>query len=249
MDYVGSLLGNTTPLRLKYQMGDNMTNAGVPVLVGGAGQDGVILASTTAAADLVGITIDTDPDGTTVLTAQQTGNARVEREVTVIVDPNAVYEARMSGGATEGTALTLHTVDTASSDGTSVETDASFASPSMDEGSVFCYSGANIGQGRKITSVSGNHATVTVPFRFDTVVGDTFIKAPYCAAPYGMEDQFVQLTTNLYELNASVTIDTDNANFRVLRLRFKDQSLDGNRTESFAHIVAFDSIFAAGGSV
>ena len=244
MDYVGSLLGNTTPLRLQYQIGAAMPNPGVPVVIGGAGAEGVELGTTTAAADLVGITVDAQA---TLVTAQQTDNSDPARQVSVIVDPNAMYQARLSGGATEATALAAHTVDTEATDGLTVETDTAFTN--FDEGTVFCYSGANAGEGRKITSVSGNHATVIVAFRNDVLVGDVFIKAPYAASPYAMEDQFVQLTTNLFELDASAAVDTDNANFRVVRLIYRDQSWDDNRTRSFAHIVPFDSIFAAGGSV
>jgi hypothetical protein len=244
MEYVFSMSGNTVPMRRKYQIGAAMPDRGVPVVIGGSGADGIELAATTTAADLVGITVDAQA---TLVTAQQSDNSDPGREVSVIIDPSAVYKARLSGGSTEGTALAAHTVDTQSTNGLSVETDTTFAN--HDEGSVFCYSGANAGKGRKITSVSTNHATVIIAFPADIEVGDVFLKAPYCAAPYGMEDQFVQLTTNLFELDASATVDTDNANFRVVELIFKDKSADANRTESFAHIIPFDSIFAAGGSV
>lgn len=242
MQFVKMLCGNTTPTIMDFQIGDDMANAGVPVLIGGAGEEGVILATTIAAADLVGITMNAPGS---VVTAQQSDNSDPARIARVCISPDAVYRARLSGGATEGTALTAHTVDTANAAGTSIETDSAF----VDETSLFCHSGANVGIGRKITSISGNHATVSVALPYDTAVGDVFITAPYCAAPYGMEDQFVQLTTNLYELNASVTVDTDNANFRVVELLYKDNSDDPDRLLSAADIVPFDSIYAAGGSV
>lgn len=242
MDFSKLLSGGGSPIIMDYQIGDDMSNAGVPVLIGGAGQEGVILASTTAAADLVGVTVDAPG---AVVTAQQSDNSDPARYARVCISPDAVYKARLSGGATEGTALTAHTVDTANTAGTSIETDAAF----VDETSLFCHSGANAGVGRKITSISGNHATVSVALPNDIAVGDVFITAPYCAAPFGMENHFVQLTTNLYELDCSVTVDTDNNNFRVLELLYKDNSLDPDRLMSAANIVPFDSIFAAGGSV
>lgn len=242
MDFVKMLDGNTTPMILDFQIGDNLSNVGVPMVIGGAGEEGVVLATTVTASDFVGVTMD-NPGS--VVTAQQTDNSDPARYARLCVSPSAVYKARLSGGATEGTALTAYTVDTANTAGTSIETDNAF----VDETSLFCYSGANVGIGRKITAISGNHATVSVALPHDTVVGDVFITSPYCASPYGMENFFVQLTTALTELDCSVTSDTDNNNFRVLELLYADKSNDPDRTQSFANIVAFDSIFAAGGSI
>lgn len=244
MDYAYNLYG-TAPLIKKYQVGEDMATAGVPVLIGGAGNEGLALASTTAAADLVGITLDT----ATLVTAQQTDNSDPAATVTVIIQPGAVYKARLSGGATSGTALAQHTVTTASTDGLTVTTSGStWNSPSYDEGVVWGYAGANAKVARKITSVAANAATVTVAFPIDIAVGDTFLRAPFVGSPVGMEDQFVQLTTTLDEINTAVTIDTDNNNFRIVDLHLLDSSEEGN-LNSFANVIAFDSVFGGGGSV
>ncbi len=246
MQYVYSLSGNTTPLKLKFQIGEAMANAGVPVVVGGSNNDGIMLGdTTTASVDLVGITLDTQA---TLVTAQQSDNSDPSRLVTVIVDPQACFKAKLSGGATENTALTQYDVTTESTDGLTVTTGDSWSSPQYDEGVVWGYDGANAGQARKITGTSSTAATVMTAFANDINVGDNFLRAGFAASPVGMEDQFVQLTTALTQINASVQVDTDNNNFRVLELLLRDKA-DNGVTNSYAIIVPFDSIFAGGGSI
>lgn len=245
MDYVSSLSGNTTPVVRKYQIGEAMANAGVPVVIGGANNEGIALAATTTASDLVGVTQDAQA---TLVTAQQTDNSDPARLVTVCVDPQAVYRARLSGGATAGTALTVRSVTTASTTGLVVTTGDDWSSPSVDECMLWGYSGANVKIARKITSVSTLAATLLVALPQDTAVGDEFLWAPFCASPAGMENQFVQLTSDLTEVDGSVAVDTDNNNFRVFEVDFRDASEEGN-LKSFALLVPFDSIFAAGGSI
>jgi len=234
MDYAFAFSGGS-PIIKKFQIGEAMADGGVPVVVGGAGNAGLSLAATTTASDLVGITSN---DQATLVTAQQTDNSDPGREISVTVNPDAVYRARLSGGATSGTDLATFTVTTASTTGL-VVTAGVFDSPTLDEGTIHCISGANVGITRKITSVSATAATVTVAFPNDINVGDQFIAVPYSPG----EDQFVQLTSDLTQLDASVAVDTDNNNFRVIGLEF-----DGV-DNSFALIVPFDHIFAAGGSI
>lgn len=234
MDYAFAFSGGS-PIIRKFQIGDAMANRGVPVLVGGAGEEGVVLASTTAASDLVGITTDVQD---TVVTAQQTDNSDPARLVSVIVNPDAVYRAKLSGGATSGTDLTTYTVTTASTDGLTV-TAGDFNTVDFDEGTIHCISGANVGISRKITSTSTTAATVTVAFPHDIAVGDEFVVVPFTPG----EDQFVQLTSDFTEIDCSVATDTDNNNFRVLGLE-----MDGVGN-SHALIIPFDHIYAAGGSI
>lgn len=245
MKWAYNLSGIATPHIKQFQIGEAMANAGVPVLVGGADNEGLALASTTAAADLVGITLDAQAS---LVTAQQTDNSDPARLITCIINPDAVYQAKLSGGATEDTALTLYDVTTASTTGLVVTTGDAWNSPDYNEGVVWGYDGANAGIARKITSTSATAGTLLVALPADTVVGDNFLRAPFCASPVGMEDQFVQLSTNLYEVDASVAVDTNNANFRVVELLLRDKSDDG-QNNSFAMLIPFDSIFAAGGSV
>lgn len=241
MDFAYTL-GGSAPLVKKFQIGEAMATAGVPVVVGGTGNEGVALGdTTTASVDLVGVTVDTQA---TLVTAQQSDGSDPERQVSVIINPDAVYRANLSGGATAGTALTSQTVTTASTDGLTVTTAAEWSSPEYLDGTVWGYSGANVGVDRKITGTSATAGTVTIAFPTDTAVGDVFLRVPYAPG----EDQFVQLTSNLAHLDCSVAVDVNNNNFRVVELELKDSSDDGN-TNSYGYIVPFDSIYAAGGSV
>ncbi len=233
MEYAYSFSGGAA-VRLTYQIGEAMANAGVPVVIGGAGNAGLALAATTTASDLVGVTLDLQA---TLVTAQQTDNSDPERKVTVVVNPDAVYKVKLSGGATSGTDLGTETVTTASTTGLDVVTGTDFSN--FDEGTIHCVTGNNVGISRKIGFGDATDATVVVAFPNDIAVGDTFI-----VVPYGLvENQFVQLTTDLTELDASAAVDTDNNNFRVISLDLNSES------DSFAYVVPFDHIFAAGGSI
>lgn len=235
MFYVSNFSGSA-PVRKRLQIGEAMATKGVPVLVGGAAKVGVVLASTTAAADLVGIT---DSAQDTLVTAQQSDNSDPARRVSVIISPDAVYKAKLSGGATSGTDLAAKQVITASADGLTVTTGFDYSSPTMDEGTIHCIKGANAGVTRKITSVGATAATVILAFPNDIAVGDQFIHLPF----HPGEDQFVQLTTSLDEVNATVAVDTDNNNFRVIGLELNGVG------DSFVLLIPFDSIYAAGGSI
>ncbi|MCP4900114.1 MAG: hypothetical protein GY906_24350 [bacterium] len=176
MEY-SKMLDGGHPLVMSFQVNETLSQAGIPVLAPGAGDAGVQISTTTSWANAVGVTLDT----ATYVTAQQTDGTSAEREVDVVISPGAIFKALMSGGATSGTALTQYPVTTASATGLVVTTSsiADWASPQWDEGVVWGYDGANAGQKRKVTSVSGTAATVTVAFDQDTVVGDNFLRAPY----------------------------------------------------------------------
>lgn len=232
MEWAYALGPNTTPFKMAFQVNETMATAGVPVLEPGAGAAGVILASTTGAANMVGVTIDT----VTFVTAQQTDGTSAERLVTVIINPDAVWEMLMSGGSSEGTALELRDVTTATSDGLSVITGDAWDSPSMDEGAVWGFDGVNAGQIRKITSVSSTTATVTVAFDNDHPVGDNFLFAPY----WPLDSNAIQLTTLLTEADASIVVGTGAA-LRCIEIRHGDISNEG-RTKSFVLAISDDHV-------
>jgi hypothetical protein len=106
--------------------------------------------------------------------------------------------------------------------------------------------GANTGKGRKIISTSVTAATVGVPFPYDTVVGNGFLRVPFCAAPYGYESQFVQLTTLLTQIDISVAVNTTNVNFRVVELDLRDLAGSVSGGPSAALIIANGSVWSAG---
>lgn len=227
MELAYTLFGSA-PLMKKFQVNATVARAGVPHLIPGAGNAGLVLGTTTGATDLVGVNLDT----ATYVTAQQTDGSSAARMITVVINPDAVWRMLMSGGATENTALALQTVTTASTTGLDVTTAASWTSTEFDEGYVWGYDGANAGQARKITSTSATAGTVTVAFDQDTVVGDNFLRCPYSP----MQGATIQLSTLLTQADASIAVGTG-APFRPIELLLRDINLEG-RTNSFVLAVS-----------
>lgn len=226
-------MSGAAPLMKKFQVNATVARAGVPLVIPGAGNAGVVLATTTGAADMVGVNLDT----ATYVTAQQTDGSSAERKITLVVNPDAVWRMLMSGGATENTALALQTVTTAATDGLSVTTAAEWSSPTFDEGFVWGYDGANAGQARKITSVSSTAGTVTVAFDQDTVVGDNFLRCPYSP----IQGTTIQLSTLLTQADASIAVGTG-AQFKTVELLLRDINNEG-RTNSYVLAVSGDHVW------
>jgi hypothetical protein len=229
MDYA-YMLGGGAPLKMSYQVNETLANAGIPVLAPGAGNAGVQISTTTSWANAVGVTLDT----ATYVTAQQTDGTSAEREVSVIISPQAVFRALMSGGATEGTALTLYDVTTASTTGLDVVTGDAFTD--FDDGVIWGYDGANAGQKRCITVGDATDATVAVAFDNDIAVGDNFMAASY----WYLSDVAgqIQTTTNLYQADASIAGGTGGEG-RIIDMELRDISADG-RTNSYVLFIFDD---------
>jgi len=229
------LFSGNAPVVKKYQIGEDMATAGVPVEIETlANVHGIQLAETTTCVDAVGVTIDAPG---TRNTAQQTGNADPSVYASVIVNPGAVYHSRLSGGATSGTALTAVTNTAASTDGLTLTSSLGTA---YDDGYVWGATGANVGQPslRKITAVDGSTGTFIVAQRYDLAVNDTYYAATFGPAA----DAGIQLTTALDECDATADLQgTDN--LRCVDLHVFDDAEDGD-LKSWAEIVLYDHIFA-----
>lgn len=227
-------INGSAPLIKKYQCNSSSTAVGQPWVIPGAGNAGVVIATTTGAADMVGVNLDS----ATYVTAQQAAGTSAERQLTLIVNPDAVWRMKMTGGATENTALALAVVTTASTDGLVVTTSATdWSTTTKDEGFIWGFDGANAGQSRKITSVSTTAATVTVAFDQDTVVGDNFIGCPFSP----IQGTTIQLSTLLTQADATIAVATG-AQFKTIELILNDQTADG-RNNSFVLAVSGDHVF------
>lgn len=218
----------------KMQVAATVSNRGIPMLIPAANGAGLAQATTTGAADMVGINLDT----VTYVTAQQTDGTSAERIVEVITNPDLVMAALLSGGATEDTALTQYDITTATTDGLDVTTGDDWSSPEFDEGAVWGYDGANAGQVRKITSTSTTAATPTVAFDNNHQVGDNFLRAPYWPG----QSTTVQLSTNLYQADASIAVGTGAA-FRCYALEARDKANEGT-TNSYILMLSDDHAFS-----
>lgn len=236
MEYQHDLSGGSTAVIKRYQVAATNTTVGMPFLVPAANGAGIVVATTTSTAKSVGVNVDT---AGTYVTAQQSDNSDTARTCGIIVNPFAVYRLLLSGGATEGTALQIFTATSGGSDGLTVVMDDSVASPQMDEGTLFGYSGTNIGVARKITSTSTTTATVTVAFPRDAVAGDEFLIAPYNP----LQGITLQLTTLLTQADASIAVGTGAA-FKTVELEFRDKSAEG-RSNSYVYAVLANQVMVA----
>lgn len=190
MEFAYDLSGSSTAFVKKYQVAATNTVLGVPYLQNAGNGTGIVLATTTGAANALGVNVDA---AGTYVTAQQSDNSDTQRLTSVIVNPHAVYRALISGSATSGAALTLYTAISGGSDGLTIVMDQSIASPDMDETYLFCISGANAGARRKITSTSTTTATFIVAWRYDVAAGDTFISCGFTPS----QTEALTLTTDL----------------------------------------------------
>jgi hypothetical protein len=236
MEFAYDLSGTTNATIRRYQVAATNTVVGKPFLVPAGSGSGIVTSTTTSTAKAVGVNIDT---AGTYVTAQQTDSADTERACGIIINPLAVYRLLMSGGATEGTAMVLHTAASGGSDGLTIVFDTNTDSPELDEGTAFCLSGANVGVSRKITSNSTTTATFTVAWPRDVVAGDTFMIAPYNP----LQGVTLQLTTLLTQADASIAVGTGAA-FKTTEFIWNDASHEG-RTNSYVLAVLANHVFSA----
>ncbi len=234
MDFAYDLSGSTNATIRRYQVAATTSVTGKPLLVPAGSGSGLVTSTTTGAAKAVGVNVDTSG---TYVTAQQSDNSDTERSVGVIINPFAVYKMLMSGGATEGTAMVLHTAASGGSDGLSFVSDVNTDSPELDEGTAYCISGANVGISRKITSNSTTTMTFVVAWPRDVVAGDQFIVAPYNP----LQGITLQLTTLLTQADASIAVGTGAA-FKTIELTW---GADEARTNSYVHAVLANHVLSA----
>ena len=235
--FVAKYLSGGAAYRATYQVASTVI-AGIPLLVGAAGDAGIATSTVTSCTQMVGINFD----AATYVTAQQTDGTTAERTVTVDIRPDAIINARLSGSTATGGALGTAVVTTATSDGlTVVATGTNFTSPQVDEGAIFGYSGVNAGQLRKITGTADGTATVDVAFENDHAVGDEFIVLPFFYMDVGSDT--VTLTTELDEIRANVAISTSAADLQVIEILHQDQGGEGT-TKTFVLVVANDHVLS-----
>ena len=236
MEFAYTLDGNSVPIMKRYQVAATNTTIGRPYLKGASSGTGLVVATVSGAVDFVGVNVDT---AGTYVTAQQSDNSDTARTQATIINPLAVYRARLAGGAANE-ALTARTVTTASTDGLTVTTSAFDPnSPDLDEGTVWGYSGANAGIARKITSTAANAATVIVAFPRDIAVGDTFLFTNL----HPLHTILAQFTTDMTEIDCSPTLSSD-ATVITVELLLNDISNEGT-TKSYAYIQFADHLLGA----
>lgn len=225
------------PLHKKYQIGEAIPLAGVPLRSSVlADVDGVTMFTTTAGLQAIGLGIDAAP---TRNTAQQSDSSDPARYVTVSVRPDLIVGSLLSGGATAGTAITETANTTASATGLLITTTANQSA--YDDGVAWGATGANAGIIRKITAVTTT-STPIIAFPFDIAVNDSF----YFSTFHKGERQGLQLTSDFTQFN--IAGDNQAAQtFRCWDFFHKPKAARG-ATQSEAHAVFCEHIFRFSGT-
>jgi hypothetical protein len=229
----------------KYRTDDGASGvplaAGIPIVAdeATAASQGVLMGTTTASVSTVGLSLDAPDASTGAQVAAGAGylnNGDNATHVSVVINPDAVFRAKLNEGATEDTALVVCTQATADATGLDVSS-CDVAVP--DNSTVWGYSGANEGHVR-FTSAAD---TFVVAMPYDIAVGDTFLFAElgigWAAGP--------TLTTLLTQVDAN-TAGTAQDNFIVVEFELNGISGDG-RNNSFALMVTQDHIFGCPGII
>jgi len=237
MEYAYSLSAKA-PLVKKYRI-DTGTSviAGVPMVANSLtdDDDGIAVCTTTAAIACVGFSLDAASSTSAQVAAGGGMNSDGINAgyISVIVNPDAVVRAKLTEGATEDTALTEISQDSANSAGTTV----GGGSPTVtDEFTVWGYTGANAGHVRRATAAS----TVVNAFPYGIAANDTFLEA---GINIGARDHFPQLSTLLTQYNANAAADADNDNFIVVDYDLRAKTEDGD-VNSYAYMVAAHHAFS-----
>lgn len=225
MNFAWDEIGGQIVMR-KMKISASFATAGIYATVNAASGAGIVVGLRTTVADQVGVTVDTGTYSTTQ------GDA--EGLVTVITNPYAVYRLLMVGDE-DNAQLTVTTNSSAETAGTVVTItsgDPAPNSPTMDEGTIVCVSGANVSRTRKITSVAATTATVTVPFQNDIASGDVFILVPW--TPNDTAGDNVNLSADLSNAEQDVAVGTG-ADMRPLALEFDTSSQANARRNSYVY--------------
>jgi|TARA_Y100000310_G_scaffold153951_1_gene153516 hypothetical protein len=241
---VSYILSGQKHRMVTFAIGETIASEGIPLTAPGDGETGVHNVTTTLADFMVGLSMEAG----TYTAAQQTDGSNPRVTVKTIVNPDAVFRIKISGGATENTAMTVRDVTTAAADGLTVTTADDWTSPEMDEGSLWGFDGANAGPGslRIITSTTTVAAVVIVALQNDTVVGDNFLYAPIAPGNNANNTAHtITLTTALTQMRQDSAVATNTAAFKCLAVLARDTSENG-RNESYIEAVSGHNFYSSG---
>ena len=236
MNYAFDEIGGQMVMR-RMKIAATFATPGIYATTIAASAAGITVGLRTTVGEQVGVTVDTGTYSTT--------QGDTEGTVQVITNPYGVYRMLMVGDENSAQ-LTITTNSVAETAGTVVTIttgDPAPNSPSVDEGTIVCVSGANVRQTRKITSVAGTTATVTVPFLNDIASGDVFILVPW--TPNDTAGDNVNLSLNFANAQQNIAVGTG-ADFRPLALEFDTSSQANARLKSYVYAAFVNHVLATG---
>jgi len=237
MSQLAYILSGSKIARRKMRVGITISNPGVPLIGPTANNEGVLLGATTTSADAVGMSIDT----ATYNTAQQSDGSDPTQFVDVIINPDAVWQSRLSGGAGTGTALTAYYNTVASSTGVLLTLSATSGGSTVDTSNfddcpIFCYSGANAGLYRRAEPADGTDINLTQAFQYAIAVDDLFFGCPLTEGGQAT----VTWNTDLTEINAAVSVSANTTStWRAVDLVLNDIGNNG-LYNSYVNVICAD---------
>lgn len=229
----------------KFKVGITVGTVGVPIIGVTANNEGVVLGTITAGIDNLGMNIDT----ATMTRAQNASFSEIEEYVSIVVNPDAVWQSRLSGTAASGGALTAYYNTVASATGILLTLSATSGGGTVDTSAwddcpIFCYSGANAGHWR-----SAQPADAT-DINFPVATGQAWSKAlavddRFFGVPLSLgSTQSATFTTALDEVNALVSTSVNTASYyRAIDFLLNDVGGNG-LTHSYVNLICSDHQFS-----
>jgi len=235
MEVVSYLYGGGPHIK-RYQAGTTITTRGIPLLGAvDAGTDlGSVEPSTASTPVNTGSQVGIGLDLTGTVAA--TGATTADIMVTVEVRPDAIIRAKMSGGTASDTALATTTATSADTTGATVT-----GSTTYDNGAVWGYTGANVGEYRRADDTAGSMA---ISFPNGILTTDTYIAVH--GFPCGVELTAVEthdLTATLDQLVAQTAI-TDKNEFVIYDIEPNAADNDGINN-SYFHLIQNNHLFCS----
>lgn len=230
-------LSGGAPVVKRYQASATISTAGSALTgVTAANTDGgsVQLATAGSSAETQGnLGANVDITGTVAETADIQ-----DVLVSVIINPDAVWRAKMAGGTASDTALSAGTISTADTSGVTLT-----GVTTIDDGGVWGAAGANVGQ-ESLRRADDGSGSISVAMSNGTIVGDTFyVCAGFPGAVLAAGNGFLQLTASLDQFDAT-SQNAVNDNYIIVDLEVNDDSNSGS-TNSFYHVVAYAHAFGS----
>lgn len=234
-EYAGNLGGGAAYKR-KAQIDDTVVAGQWVSAIDGAGSNHGAVGDPTATGlkDCIGVTTEAGTVSTTK------GSAAVEVEV-IMNTPGSIWRAPLSGATTAGTNITVFTNDTADTNALTVTHDQTgyTADYGNGYGSLYCRSGANAGQIRKISDGTTTTFVVVQPFDNTIAVGDTFVHL-HTALPLSVSK--VKLTTDFLALNNVANDDITSYGDEIIVLWYEGLDTAGQERVVFTMSTAIDQL-------
>ncbi len=227
----------SAPFMKKMQIGETFANAGVIAVASTTNDAGVMLSTTTNALNMVGLCTDT----ATYQAGQNADGSEPSGELNVIINANIVLKALMSNDGSDGTALELFDVDTATTDGLTI-TAADLNTIDRTDGTFWGYDGVNKGIRRKIVNTTSTTVVVGTAFPNDDVAGDRYLAANCWIGD--VDSDTVTLTTNLSQVNVGIAQSAGAA--ELVCIEQENGTIDNEgQSNSYLHLVPADHFYAS----